>query len=177
MKCRRLAHIALLLVASSPLPGCVMQRNPAPEDKGDESLLSTETSTELFQLRCDESLLQAAVARWRDGDAAGCRMLLERLLNRNPDHLSARMMLADLHASRGDITAAENQFRWIIQRNPDNPQAHHSLGVLLETSGRPEQAAMHLQTAARLEPDNKLYALCYDAAVARLAAVDPATVR
>ena len=122
-------------------------------------------TAQLFQKRCDDSMLQAAIARWNDGDVSGCESLLERLLERNPSHLEARMTLADLQLSEGNVPAAETHLRWIVQHNPQNPQARHSLGMLLDTTGRHDEALVHLREATRLDPQNELYAMCEQSAL------------
>ena len=156
-------RLAIVCAACALILGCA-----APEVQHNEEVKPPPVdprAAELFQKRCDDSMLQAATARWRDGDANGCQSLLEQLLNRNPSHVEARMTLADLQLSQGNIPAAESHLRWIVQKNPENPQARHSLGMLLDTTGRHEEALTHLREAARLDPQNLLYAMCAQSAL------------
>jgi tetratricopeptide (TPR) repeat protein len=161
MKC--CAQALTIVCACLLIWGCA-----APDVQQDESPQPPpidQRSAELFQKRCDDSMLQAAIARWSEGDISGCQQLLERLLNRNQSNLEARLTLADLQLSQGDVQAAENHLRWIVQQNPQNPQARHSLGMLLDTTGRHEEALGQLREAARLDPQNQLYTMCEQTAL------------
>ena len=69
-----------------------------------------------------------------------------------------------MYASTGKPKVAEQHLRLLIDRMSDDAQAHHSLGMLLETTGRADEAVHHLQRAAELEPGNALYAMSHDTA-------------
>ncbi len=81
--------------------------------------------------------------------------------------------LAEAHASLGfatwafdrDPAAAAHQFQLAIALNPDYAPAHHWLGLLNSTRGRPEMAIACLERARKLDPDRPIYAadlaLCY----------------
>lgn len=112
-----------------------------------------------FEQTRDGALYQAALSRWRAGDAVESESLLTRLLQRNDEHREARLMLADLYAATGKSKAAEQHLRLLIERKADDAQAHHSLGLLLDTTGKQDEALKHLQKAAELEPNNELYAI------------------
>jgi tetratricopeptide (TPR) repeat protein len=132
-----------------------------------------EVSTKLFEERRDRAMMEAAVARWRENDVAGCSNLLERLLQRNPQYRPARMLLADLLVSQQRSAEAEAQLRWLVQSDARDAQAHHSLGLLLESTGRGGEAMSHIQQAAQLEPANRLYSLSYDVLLAGLSPRTP----
>jgi len=135
-----------------------------PDDVAATRAEREEDAIEDFEQTRDGALYQSALAQWRDGDAVACESILVRLLQRSGGHREARVMLADLYASTGKPKAAEQHLRLLTERNDDDAQAHHSLGMLLETNGRFDQALRHLQKAADLEPDNELYSLTYAAA-------------
>ena len=81
--------------------------------------------------------------------------------------------LAEAHASLGfatwafdrDPSAAGHQFQLAIALNPDYAPAHHWLGLLNSTRGRPEMAIACLERARKLDPNRSIYAadlaLCY----------------
>jgi serine/threonine protein kinase/Tol biopolymer transport system component/tetratricopeptide (TPR) repeat protein len=74
--------------------------------------------------------------------------------------------LAEAHASLGfatwaydrDSAAAAHQFQLAIALNPDYAPAHHWLGLLNSTRGRPEMAIACLERARKLDPNRPIYA-------------------
>ncbi len=164
------SRIALTVFAPAlVMAGCTTVGSPLadlPDDVAQTRTEREEKAIEEFERTRDAALYQAALARWRDGDAVACESLLVRLLQRNNEHREARLMLADLYASTGKPKAAEQHLRLLIDRTADDAQAHHSLGMLLNTTGKADQALFHLQKAAELEPDNELYAVSHAAAQA-----------
>jgi len=162
-----LLPLALGCVLCLLTSGCA-STDVKPEDDLNEPPPVDPRAAELFDKRCDDSMFQAAIARWRDNDVGGCQSLLERLLHRNPSYLEARLMLADLFLAQGNIPGAEGQLRWIVQQHPENPQARHSLGLLLDSTDRHAEALEHLREARRLDPQNQLYAMCEEAALGQI---------
>jgi tetratricopeptide (TPR) repeat protein len=147
--------------------GCATVESPLadlPDDIAPMRAEREEEAVEELKRTRDGAIYQAALSRWRDGDAAACESLLVRLLKQSNEHREARLMLADLYTSTGKPKAAEQHLRLLIERTADDAQAHHSLGMLLQMTGRADEALPHLQKAADLEPDNELYALSHDAA-------------
>jgi predicted Zn-dependent protease len=119
---------------------------------------------ESAERRREKMQYQAAVSRWNEGEAAGCQRLLMALLGRRADFRDARRLLADVCLARHDLPEAELHLRILLEQDPNDAQTHHSLGLLLEESGRRDEALFHLDRAAGLEPANELYALSRDAA-------------
>ncbi len=154
---------ALTIVASVLLvTGCATvdkQLAEIPDDVTPTRNVREEEAVTEFEQTRDSALYQAALARWRDGDAVESESLLTRLLQRNDEHREARLMLADLYAATGKSKAAEQHLRLLIERKADDAQAHHSLGMLLDMTGKVDEAQNHLQKAAELEPENELYAI------------------
>ena len=106
--------------------------------------------------------LKAAIARWTEGDVEGCEASLRQLLQRNPRYKDAGIALADLLTHKEDLKAAEELIRKLLA-DFDDPQIHHSLALLLETTGRSNEAVFHFQRAVELEPQNELYTLSLEA--------------
>jgi predicted Zn-dependent protease len=120
-----------------------------------------------FDAHRDSAQYQAAMDRWRANDAITCEAQLRGIVRRNPKHLEARQALADMMLDRGDTAAAEEELRELLKIAPDDPQTHHSLGLLLQSLDRNEEGQPHLVRAAELAPDNTLYQLCAQPALGR----------
>jgi Flp pilus assembly protein TadD len=119
-----------------------------------------------FEQRRDLAQLQAAIDRWKLGNASRAEAMLTAIVNRRPDCLEARLRLAEILWSRGD-PAAETHLRAVLQSQPDQAEAHHALGLLLDATGRGEEASYHLAKAAEMEPANEVYRLTCDSLVKR----------
>ena len=111
-----------------------------------------------FEDRRDLAQLQAALDRWKQGDAARAEAMLATIVNRRPDYADAQLHLAEVLWSRGD-PKAESHFRAVLQSQPGRAEAHHALGLLLDASSRPDEARQHFTKAAELEPENEIYRL------------------
>ncbi len=66
------------------------------------------------------------------------------------DAIADRALLAH---RRGDLAAAESDYRAALARAPDHPLALHYLGVIAYQQGRPGDALPLLERAAELRPD------------------------
>jgi Tfp pilus assembly protein PilF len=152
MKIARLAIIATLL-----LTGCAGWREQiiAPEATvADERAARREAAVQSFEQHRDAMQIQAALARFEQGDYAGCQSRLATLVERRPDYIPARLRLAEILWSRGDAAAAEEHFRAVLALDADNAEAHHGLGTLLEESGRTAEAVEHLAVASETAADS-----------------------
>jgi Tfp pilus assembly protein PilF len=109
-----------------------------------------------FEARRDAAQLSAALDRWKQGDVAAAEAMLTAIIRRRPDSNDARLRLAEILWSRGEI-AAETHLRAVIESEPGRAEAHHSLGLLLDGTGRPDEARQHLSKAAELDPENEIY--------------------
>ncbi|HEX3997288.1 MAG TPA: tetratricopeptide repeat protein [Pirellulales bacterium] len=118
-----------------------------------------------FDRRRDEAQYQAALNRWREDDAAGCREALQQLLNRSPNHCPARLLLADVELSAGSAKTAMEQARQVLVLEPENAEAHHVMGLALDALGETGPAIAQYEQATRLDSKNDQYAACYHAAL------------
>jgi len=119
-----------------------------------------------FEQRRDAVQLEAAIDRWKQGDAGRGEVMLANILNRRPDYNDARLRLAEILWSRGDA-AAEGHLRLVLQSEPNRAEAHHALGLLLDGTGRGGEARQHLAKAAELEPENEVYRLTHESLAMR----------
>jgi len=141
--------------------GCASLSLPSPStpDVHAEHKVRKEDATKAFEEKRDLAQYQAAVNRWQEGDADGCRKSIEQLLTRNPEHREARQLHAELLLWQQAPAAALEQARQYLADHPDDAQAEHTLGMILEDQNQDLEAREHFQAAARLEPKNEVYAL------------------
>src|ERR1700732_765432 len=57
------------------------------------------------------------------------------------------------HRQRGQLQAAEQIYRQILQVEPNHPDALHFLGVIAYQVGKPANAVEYLRRALELKPD------------------------
>jgi len=74
----------------------------------------------------------------------------------NPDSDAAHHILGTALFQQQQLPAAEKEFREALRLN-DSPDNHYSLAACLMTMDRYEEALSELETAARLDPERKLY--------------------
>jgi Flp pilus assembly protein TadD len=71
-----------------------------------------------------------------------------------PDDPDVRVGIALLLFRRGLYAAAEEQLRWVCERDPEHVDAHFYRGEALNRLARVEEAMEALHEAVRLDPDN-----------------------
>lgn len=123
--------------------------SPAPADR--------QELVEAFEHKRLAAEFDAAIARSRQGDDEACEILLLRVLERNPNHHDARLLLADLMVATDRIAEAEGQLRQITDCDPSHAVAHYQLALLLEMQGRHNQAMPLMERAVQLAPHDPLY--------------------
>ena len=162
---RELLVLALGLLCSAP--GCAAV-TPEKAHLSQQPLNDAQqrAAIELFDRRRDEVQFAAAKSRWSVGDLPGCRASLEQLLARNARHRDGRLLLAELCLGEGKPEVGLDAVRSVVREHPDDALAQHLLGTLLDASGREAEALIHLERAALLMPDNELFSLSYQAALA-----------
>jgi Tfp pilus assembly protein PilF len=119
-----------------------------------------------FEQRRDSMQFQAAIDRWNQGDTARAETMLAAIVSRRPDHLDARLRLAEVLWSHRDASA-ESHLRAVLAAEPERAEAHHAIGLLLDGTGQPEEAQQHLLKATELEPENETYRLTFESLAAR----------
>jgi tetratricopeptide (TPR) repeat protein len=98
--------------------------------------------------------LDAVDAKW--DDAAG---KLNALLVTNPANSTARLWLGNIQAVRGNPSVALENFRKVLEANPDNAQALNNYAYLLaEHAQKPDEALKYAEKALEKAPDNPEYA-------------------
>jgi Flp pilus assembly protein TadD len=154
---RLLSCMALLMA------GCAMpkfQKAPQQIDPAEKRAAHRDEMLRHFEERRDSAQFLAAMDRWREGDPFTCEAQLRSLITRSPNHLEGRRALADLALERGDVAHAEAELRSLLGIAPEDAHTLHSLGLLLDMTGRREEARAHLSRAAELSPENTFFQLC-----------------
>jgi tetratricopeptide (TPR) repeat protein len=70
--------------------------------------------------------------------------------------IEARFKLAVVRATQGDLAEAAEQFRHVLEADPDFAEAHYNLGAVLAGMGDVEGAVAHLERALALDPEYEL---------------------
>lgn len=109
-----------------------------------------------FEERRDAAQLQAALDRFSQGNLDQAEIMLAAIIKRRPGYVPARLRMAELLWSKQD-PAAEEHLRAVVQAEPQSAEAHHALGLVLDGTGRADEARQHLAKAAELEPDNEIF--------------------
>src|SRR5580700_8405419 len=79
----------------------------------------------------------------------------------NPDSDTAHHLLGTALFQQRQLQAAEKEFREALRLNA-SPDNHYALAACLMTMDRDEEALVELETAARLDPERKLYRARHD---------------
>jgi predicted Zn-dependent protease len=144
-------------LAGCLLCGCAGWRQFAdPSSTSEEREARAAEAIRQFESQRDAAQFHAALDRWRQGDLAKAESMFAALVARRPEFWEARLRLAEILASRGD-SAAESHYTAVLAANPNHAEAHHGLGVFLDSMNRMAEAEQHLQQAAELEPENAVY--------------------
>jgi tetratricopeptide (TPR) repeat protein len=84
----------------------------------------------------------------------------ERALALDPNLILAAGQLITNRVERGDLSKAYKEARTLVNRRPQNAQAHFALGYVDRYAGFLEDAARECDTALRLDPGNFSFRSC-----------------
>lgn len=136
---------------------------------GDSGRDSSHQSADLEQWRGetsskDSDLIDRVIGPFNRGVAlmdqfqpAEAVKAFEEVVRLAPQSIAGRLNLgiALLNAhGEEDYSRAEEQLRWVIQKDPDNPYARYSLGMLLRHLNRFEAASEQFETVLRIDPED-----------------------
>jgi len=171
-----------LLVAAwiATLAGCAQwsHLNPLPEDIAPKRRQRLAETVQHFEQQRGMAEYEAAVACWKQNDTERCREYLDRLLRRYPNHRQGQLLAAQVDLLQGDWEAAHRQLVRLADDTPgddtpggetrdaDKALIQHSLAVALDGAGQPAEALVHYRQAVEIEPQNELFCVSYDQAVA-----------
>ena len=96
------------------------------------------------------------------GDAAyaECERALEKALSLDPNFIRALRAFIILLTEKGDVTRAYDAARDLLQRRPDDAEAHFGLSYVLRYAGLPKEAAAQCEIALAADPNNAGFRSC-----------------
>jgi len=100
------------------------------------------------------NLTRLALAQIAAGDADRAERTMTDWLERYPEDLRTRMILADLYMAREDYREAAAQYQAVLDDHPDSRLVRNNLAWALVQIGEPERALEHAAAAHRAAPDN-----------------------
>ena len=166
---RRVLWVGVLLALTAGCAGLGVP-HPLPPDMAEKRQDRAEEAAREFESKRDLAELHAALAHWNQGDVAASEEVLRRLLERNPNHGEARLLMAEVCRADNRPQAAHEQVQQALAAHPDDAQVQYATGLLMDATGQDDTALAYYERAAELEPDHELYALGYQTA---LEAVEP----
>ena len=84
--------------------------------------------------------------------------LLNRMMQRGLDYPGVYFQKGYARLKLGDRDGAKKEYLKSIAAHPEIPEAYHHLGLLSLQGKKPREALYYFETAARLRPEQKLYA-------------------
>jgi tetratricopeptide (TPR) repeat protein len=97
---------------------------------------------------------QEALQAFQQGRLASALESLTALLQANPDHADAHMLVAMVLDMQGEVVKAGDHFERAVQLRPDSAAARVNLGSNLIRRGEWPQAVAHFEKALELDPHN-----------------------
>jgi Tfp pilus assembly protein PilF len=119
-------------------------------DRGEKCLLR---AMELGDDSPDTLLLLAKISGYR-WDLKGENYWAEKAIEKDPDNIHARFVLAYTNLRLGCMDKAELLFKEIIRIDPENVQARSALAEIYQSLQRLTEAEEQLRQAIDLQPDN-----------------------
>ena len=117
----------------------------------DEALLALDAADEVRAAVDPTSMVRVAVYRVM-GDERSVIGELNRVLERSPGNLAARVQLVTMHENRNELAAAVGAIDEAIERDPLESVWHQTKGELLQRQGELQLAAQSYGEAYRLKP-------------------------
>lgn len=147
------------------IAGCASARLTVPESQGisQKRRERTRALAQRFDRKRDSAEFEAARALWIQGDSDGSTEALKRLLVRNPDHIEARLLMAELLLSDDRQSEAIACLEPAMVAHPDDARVQHMMGLLLDAIGKTDEALACYEEAKSLCPNDELYAVSYEA--------------
>ena len=100
---------------------------------------------------------------YSDGGAAAFRLsdaAYERALSLDPNFIHAASQLVTNQTERGEFARAYQDAKTLVERHPENAEAHFALSYILRYGGDMESAAHECNTAVSIDPGNFGFRSC-----------------
>jgi tetratricopeptide (TPR) repeat protein len=159
----RCAGAALVALLAAGCAGGAWSSRRVPDVYPIKAQRSIEVGKHLGDER-DRSEFEAAKFAWRQDDVEGCRDLLGNLLERNPRHREGGLLMAELLLVEQQTEQAREQLKQVLAHHPDDGEALHAMGLLLDAENRPAEAQVYYRQAAKAAPNNREYQISCEAA-------------
>ncbi len=162
------AAIGGLLLALVGLTGCTTMKSALSkrDDQAMEQRPRKTETTQTFERQRDSAEFEAAQALWGEGRREECRRRLLAILDREPEHLDARLLLADVLLAEHRVQEALQVLQPALQTHPNDARVQYGVALLLDALGQRQGAEAHYEQAVRLEPDNEVYQVSYQQVIA-----------
>jgi tetratricopeptide (TPR) repeat protein len=152
---------AIILVLTPGCAGLSSAKSLLVSDAAQKRQKRNEALIKNFESHRDQAAYEAALSRWEQNDSKGCREGLEALLARNPRHIDAQLLLAEVNLLDRRPEDALKQADEALRFQPNNAKAFYTKGLVLDAIGQSAGAIAYYEQAVRIEPENEIYALCY----------------
>ena len=114
--------------------------------------------------RAEFNLARALAEQERYSEALA---LLSELLIEDPDNLRLQEAIAYVQYRRGDLEAAEERYKTVLEQSPFRPDALYNLGLLLLEDGAEVEARPYLARAYEVSPEDPDVLYAYSEALFR----------
>ena len=104
----------------------------------------------------------AALADWEQNRVVECAGRLRELLERQPDHVEANILQAEIDLNGGQASAALRRMDRLVVKHPRNVQVRQACGLVNEAAGNVEKAKLFFAEAESLAETDALVAVAYD---------------
>jgi len=94
--------------------------------------LAMDAFRQVVKLRPDAVVARLRLATYllESGDASEALPILQSAVQYDPDSLAAHLSLGDAYRLLTQFPQAEQEFKWVLQRDGSLPQVHYNLGLL-----------------------------------------------
>ncbi len=117
-----------------------------------------------FEAARNEAEYKSALNLWDRNNLKGCEDALRSLLEREPGHREARLLLVDVCLAQNNSQEAAAQAERLLADFPDDAQVHYNAALAIDSVGRSDEALVYYQRAVSFAPDNEAYRAGYLAA-------------
>ncbi|MGD0516075.1 MAG: tetratricopeptide repeat protein [Thermoguttaceae bacterium] len=157
----RIFAAAVIVVLTAGCAGFPSAKSLLVSDVAEKRHRRNEEVIRNYEAHRDQAAYEAALEQWDQNDSKGCREGLEVLLARNPRHIDAQLLMAEVNLLDRRPEDALKQVDKVLHVQPGNARALYTKGLVLDAIGQSTGAVAYYEQAAKAEPENEIYALCY----------------